>query len=135
VLGRILVVDDHPDSVDAVTQYFAYAGYDVVGAHNGGDGLMLADVEHPDIVLLDIRMPGMSGVEVLQQMKLRWPERPVIMISGLGDRDLAKRSLERGAFDYVQKPFDFDLLHRCVAAALSGSPRPRALSTSTSRPA
>jgi two-component system response regulator AtoC len=120
-LGRILVVDDDPDVVNMVIDYFAEAGYEVIGAHHGGDGLMLAEQERPDIVLLDIRMPGMSGVEVLQQIHVRWPERAVVIVSGAGDVDLAKRSLRRGAFDYVQKPFDWEYLHRCVAAALTGA--------------
>ena len=90
----------------------------VLEMNHGGDGLMLAEHERPDVVLLDIRMPGLSGTEVLQQFHLRWPELPVIMISGLGNSELARRSLRRGAFDYVHKPFDWDCLHRCVAAAL-----------------
>ena len=118
VLGKLLVVDDDPDTVDMLGQYFRAAGYDIITANHGGDGLMLAEHERPDVVLLDIRMPGLSGTEVLQQLHLRWPELPVIVISGLGDSELARRSLRRGAFDYVHKPFDWDCLHRCVAAAL-----------------
>jgi DNA-binding response OmpR family regulator len=118
ILGKLLVIDDDPDTVDMLCQYFVAAGYDVITAHHGGDGLMLAEHEQPDVVLLDIRMPGLSGTEVLQQIRLRWPGLPVIIISGLGDTELATRSLRRGAFDYVRKPFDWDCLHRCVAAAL-----------------
>ena len=62
---------------------------------------------------------GLSGTEVLQQLHLRWPELPVIVISGLGDSELARRSLRRGAFDYVHKPFDWDCLHQCVAARMA----------------
>jgi DNA-binding response OmpR family regulator len=117
-LGRILVVDDDPNIVEMVIDYFGNAGYAVLGAHHGGDGLMLADNERPDVVLLDLKMPGLSGVEVLQQLKLRWPELPVIIVSGAADATLAKRCLSRGALDYVSKPFNWEYLHRCVTAAL-----------------
>ena len=119
-LGRLLIVDDDPDIVQMVVDYFTGAGFEVFGAHHGGDALMLAEQESPDVVLLDIRMPGLTGVEVLQQLKLRWPELPVVIVSGAGDAALARRCLKRGAFDYVSKPFNWEYLHRCVGAALAG---------------
>jgi len=119
-LGRLLIVDDDPAIVEMVVDYFTGAGFEVFGAHHGGDGLMLAEQESPDMVLLDIRMPGLSGVEVLQQLKLRWPGLPVVIVSGAGDAALARRCLKRGAFDYVSKPFNWEYLHRCVGAALAG---------------
>jgi DNA-binding response OmpR family regulator len=118
-LGRLLVVDDHPDTVAMVVEYFEHAGYDVFGVHNGPDALSTLEVKHPEVVLLDIRMPGMTGIQVLQQIRVRWRELPVIMVSGADDLELARSSLHRGALDYVQKPFDFEILHRCVAAALT----------------
>ena len=120
-LGRLLIIDDDPNIVEMVVDYFTGAGFQVLGAHHGGDGLMLAEHERPDVVLLDIKMPGLNGVEVLQQIKLRWRELPVIMVSGAGDALLAKRCLTRGAFDYVSKPFNWEYLHRCVGAALTGA--------------
>jgi len=120
-LGRILVIDDDPNIVEMVIDYFGDSGYVVIGAHHGGDGLMLAEHERPDVVLLDLRMAGLSGVEVLQQMKLRWPELPVVIVSGAGDVALAKRCLSRGALDYVSKPFNWEYLHRCVTAALNAA--------------
>jgi two-component system, NtrC family, response regulator AtoC len=120
-LGRILVIDDDPDIVELLTGYFVESGYDVVAALHGGDGLMLADIDRPDVVLLDIKMPGMSGTEVLQQLKVRRPELPVIIVSGYADAELARRSLRRGAFDYIRKPFDLEHLHRCVAAAFGAA--------------
>ena len=118
-LGTILAIDDESDVVDIVSDHFTSLGYHVVGAGHGGDGLMLAEFDRPDVVLLDITMPGISGVEVLQQLRLRWPELPVIMVTGLGDPDIAKDTLRRGAFDYIAKPFELDRLERVVAAAVS----------------
>jgi DNA-binding response OmpR family regulator len=120
-LGRLLVVDDHPDSVDMVVEYFTQAGYEVFGAYSGSDALRMADLEHPDVVLLDIHMPGLSGVEVLEQMRRRWGALPIIMMSGAGDRELARSCLGQGAVDYVQKPFDVEILQRRVAAALTSA--------------
>ena len=117
--GRILVIDDDPELVDVIEEYFLGAGYEVVAAHRGAEGLMLAEQKRPDVVLLDIRMPGMTGVQVLQQLRLRAPDLPVVMISGAGDLQIAKGCLTRGAFDYVSKPFELDHVHRCVAAALA----------------
>jgi CheY-like chemotaxis protein len=129
-LGRLLVIDDDPEIVEMVVEYFAGAGYEVIAAHHGGDGLMLAEQERPDIVLCDIRMPGLSGVEVLQQIKLRWPDLPVVVVSGISDAAVARRCLVRGAFDYVTKPFNWEYLHRCVAAGLM---RPWELAPHTAR--
>jgi DNA-binding response OmpR family regulator len=110
-------------------QYFTHTGYEAFGAYNGSDALRMVEREHPDVVLLDVNMPGLSGIEVLQQMRMRWGTLPIIMVSGAGDRALATSCLQRGAFDYVQKPFDAEILQRCVAAALTrgaaaGSTRP-----------
>jgi DNA-binding response OmpR family regulator len=120
-LGRLLVVDDHRDSVDMVVEYFTQAGYEAFGAHNGPDALRMADLEQPDVVLLDIHMPGLSGIEVLQQLRRGRPALPIIMMSGAGDRELARSCLGQGAVDYVQKPFDVETLQRRVAAAVTGA--------------
>ncbi|HET7342383.1 MAG TPA: response regulator [Methylomirabilota bacterium] len=122
-LGRILIVDDDVPLAELLSGSLTDQGYETILAHHGADGLMLAEVERPDVVLLDVRMPGLNGVEVLQQMRTRWPYLAVIMISGLGDTELARAMLRRGAFDYLSKPLDLEHLHRCVAAAL-GAKRP-----------
>jgi DNA-binding response OmpR family regulator len=118
-LGTILVIDDEQDVVDLLSVYFGGCGYEVVCATQGADGLMLADFHRPDVVLLDIMMPGMDGVEVLQQMRLRWSEVPVIMLTAVADVEIARGTLRRGAFDYIPKPFDCDHVERVVAAALT----------------
>ena len=118
-LGSILAIDDEAEVVALITDYFSEAGYQVVGADHGGDGIMLAEFERPDVVVLDIMMPGIDGLEVLQQLRRRWPGLPVIMLTGVGDVDIAKEALRRGAFDYVQKPFAWEHLERVVAAALT----------------
>jgi DNA-binding NtrC family response regulator len=79
---------------------------------------MLLEIEHPDLVLLDLRMPGLGGLEVLRRIRMVRPDLPVIIISGLGDADTARQTLRRGAVDYLPKPFDLDHVLRAIAAAL-----------------
>jgi DNA-binding NtrC family response regulator len=125
-LGRILMIDDEVDVVEVVSVYFSGSGYEVIGATQAGDGLMLADIHRPDLVLLDIMMPGIDGIEALQQFHLRWPDLPVIMLTAVANLDTARGALKRGAFDYVQKPFEWEHLERVVGAALmAGSLRGR----------
>src|SRR5215470_1508758 len=101
-LGSILVIDDEPDVVAMLSVYLSGSGYRVLGAEHGGDGLMLAEVHRPNLVLLDIMMPGIDGVEVLQRLRARWPDLPVIMLTAVANVEIAKGTLERGAFDYVR---------------------------------
>jgi len=121
-LGCILVIDDEQDVIDMVSTYFSGSGYEVIGALQAGDGLMLADIHRPNLVLLDITMPGIDGIEALQQLRVRWPEMPVIMLTAVADLAIAKGALQRGAFDYVAKPFEWEHLERVVAAALTAKP-------------
>src|SRR6267142_1449153 len=121
-LGCILVIDDEQDVIDMVSIYFGGSGYEMIGALQAGDGLMLADIHRPNLVLLDITMPGIDGIEVLQQLRVRWPELPIIMLTAVADVEIAKGALQRGAFDYVAKPFEWEHLERVVAAALTAKP-------------
>src|SRR5262245_10986615 len=118
-LGSILVIDDEPDVVDLLCVYFSDCGYEVVGATQGADGLMLAHVHRPDVVLLDIMMPGIDGVQVLQQLRLRWPDLPIIMLTAVADVEVARSTLRRGAFDFIPKPFECEHVERVVAAAIT----------------
>ena len=117
-LARILAIDDEPSVIDMLSECLTENGYAIVSAQTGGDGLMLLELEHPDLVLLDLRLPGIGGLEVLRRIRMVRPDLPVIIISGLGDADAARQSLRRGAVDYLPKPFDLDHVLRAVAAAL-----------------
>jgi two-component system response regulator (stage 0 sporulation protein F) len=117
-LARILVIDDDAAIIGMLSEYLTQNGYEMLSALNGGDGLMLLEIEPPDLVLLDIRMPGLGGLEVLRRIRMVRPDLPVIIISGLGDADAARQTLRRGAVDYLPKPFDLDHVLRAIAAAL-----------------
>jgi DNA-binding response OmpR family regulator len=124
-LGRVLVIDDEPETVDLLRHILSDAGFDVVCALNGGDGLMLENFERPDIVLLDLTMPGVSGLDVLCRVRIARPDVPVIIVSGQDDLKLARATLECGAVNYIRKPFDPDHLIDAVAAALTSRAAPR----------
>jgi DNA-binding response OmpR family regulator len=117
-LGRLLIVDDEGAVLEVLTEYFASQGYTVETATSGTEALEAVRRAPPDLVLLDIRMPGMDGIEVLRQLREMEPRLAVIMVTANEDVALARETLKMGAFDYVSKPFDFRYLDRAVAAGL-----------------
>lgn len=124
VLGRVLVIDDEPETLDLFTAVLSDSGFEVYSALNGADGLMLVNVERPDVVLLDLQMPGVPGFDVFRRIRAVRPDLPVIIVSGQSDLKLARATLDGGAVDYVPKPFDPEDLLRAVAAALNNRPGP-----------
>jgi len=118
-LGRILVVDDEAPVREVLTEYFSTEGYAVEAATSGLEALSAVSGGRADLVLLDVRMPGLDGVQVLRRIREMSTTLPVIMVTANEDVTLARETLTLGAFDYVAKPFDFDYLDRAVAASLA----------------
>ena len=116
---RVLAVDDDPVILEMLTAFLTPQGYQVLTAQNAGDAFMLVDVSPPDVVLLDIEMPGVDGVTTLRRLRAVHPELPIIMLTGSVDIGVGRETLQRGAFDYVGKPVDFDRLVRVIEAALA----------------
>ena len=111
---RILIVDDEPLITEVLSEHFK-GDYDVETALNGTDALTAIVRERPDLVLLDINMPRMNGVEVLKDIKQIDDTILVIMVTANEQVALAAESLKSGAFGYVPKPFDFRYLDHMVA--------------------
>jgi PAS domain S-box-containing protein len=107
---RLLLVDDEEDIRRFLGMFLADLGYEVHAAENGVQALELLESVNPSIVLTDIKMPGMDGMELLKQVKARSPETEVVMISGHGDMDLAIGCLQYEAADFVTKPINHDIL-------------------------
>jgi two-component system KDP operon response regulator KdpE len=121
--ARILVVDDEPELRDVLQEYLAQRGHHVETAPNGEAALAAIARARPDLVLLDLHMPGMDGLEVLRRIRTL---ALVIMVTANTDVPAARETLKSGAFDYVTKPIDFDHLDQVIAAALAwGGPPTR----------
>ena len=107
-LTRILVVDDEKVIRDGCRRVLADNNYDVICAENGQDAMLMFETERVDIILLDLKMPVMSGEEVLEQAFGLYPDIPIIIITGHGTIDTAVECMKKGAYDFITKPFQID---------------------------
>lgn len=107
---RILVVDDDPAVTSLLKRGLSYEGFAVDTASSGEEALRIAREQPPDLVILDIMMPGMDGLEVLQRLRAADPELPVLFLTARDAPADQVRGLEAGADDYVVKPFTFEVL-------------------------
>src|SRR5215204_3047030 len=103
--SRILVIDDEAAIRDSLKMTLEYEGYEFIGASTGQEGLALAEREAPDLVLLDVKMPGMDGIEVLDRLHAMNESLPVVVVSGHGTISTAVEATKKGAFDFIEKPF------------------------------
>ncbi len=115
---KILVIDDDASLRRVVEYNLQEAGYQVLSASGGVEGLRLFSEESPSLVITDMKMPGMDGMQVLKAVKERSPETLVIMVTAFGAVDVAVDAMKAGAYDYITKPFNRDELRLTVAKAL-----------------
>jgi len=118
---KILVVDDEPEVRQMMEHFLTERGYEVRIAENGRLGLLALDAFAPDVVLLDMHMPEMDGLETLKHLAARAPSLPVIMITVNDDVETTARLLQMGAADYVPKPFNLDYLEQAINIQLSAA--------------
>ncbi len=118
--GKILVIDDEDIVRTSCSRTLVPEGYDVSLAKNGVEGLKMAGEDRFDLVLTDLKMPDMDGIEVLRILKGKWPETQVIIVTGYQTVDSAVKAIKLGAYDYIEKPFTPDALISAVLGALSG---------------
>jgi two-component system nitrogen regulation response regulator NtrX len=116
--ARILVIDDEPAIRDALRMILEYAGHEMIGAGSGQEGLALAERESPDLVFLDIKMPGMDGLEVLTKLRATNDSLPVVMISAHGTAATALEAGRLGAFRFIEKPLSKDYVLDAVREGL-----------------
>ena len=119
---RILIVEDEPAMVAGLRDNFEYEGYDVISAEDGVTGLERVFADDPDLVVLDVMMPRMSGLEVCKQVKAKRPSIPIIMLTARGQEIDKVVGLELGADDYVTKPFSIRELMARIKAVLRRVP-------------
>lgn len=123
-MPRILIVDDEPEMVRGLADNLRFEGYQTLAAGNGKDGLALALQESPDLILLDVMMPELSGWDVLRALRKKDLDVPVIMLTARGEEVDRVLGLELGADDYVTKPFSLrELLARVRAVLRRPGPR------------
>ena len=122
--ARVLIADDDPFIRDILRRFLGEKGFDVEVAIDGKSTLEAIETFAPDIVLLDIRMPNIDGVECLQRIADDDIDCGVIMISGEADVALARKTLTMGAADFIYKPFDLEYLETSLLAKLITMGRP-----------
>jgi DNA-binding NtrC family response regulator len=108
--GRILVIDDEPDIRDSLEALLASEGFSVELAANAADGLRQLDIATYDLVILDLMLPDKSGMQVLEEIRQRDRETPILMLTAYGSVEVAVQALKRGASDYFSKPWDNEKL-------------------------
>ncbi len=123
-MAKILIAEDERDIRDLITFTLKFAGHDVVAVTNGEEALASARVENPDLVMMDVRMPKMTGYEACKQMKAddKIKHIPVVFLSAKGQESEVATGLEVGATEYILKPFAPDQLIKRVTELLSRKP-------------
>jgi DNA-binding NtrC family response regulator len=113
-----LIVDDEAPIREVLSTFLEDIGYETHALADGESAINWLREEKPDLILLDVRMPGMSGLDVLKNSRQLYPEMPVIMISGYADEDLAREALQEGAYDFFLKPFELSVIEARLFAKL-----------------
>jgi DNA-binding response OmpR family regulator len=115
---RVLYAEDEPATRTLVCEQLAEGGYDIQGVEDGAQAIAMIEKETFDVVLLDIRMPGVDGLEVLRFMKEKKIRPRVIMLTAVEDLSIAINAVKLGATDYLTKPFSLDALQECMKKVL-----------------
>ena len=115
----ILIVDDEPSIIQSLSGILTDEGFDILTALNGYEALKIIELESPDIVLLDIWMQGIDGIETLKEIKKKNPQLPVLMITGHGSIETAVNATKIGAFDFFEKPLSIDKIILGINNALN----------------
>jgi DNA-binding NtrC family response regulator len=119
---KVLMVDDEERFLKTTKKILEYQGFKIILATSGQEAIAKLS-ENPDVVVLDIKMPGMDGHETLEKIKALVPDLPVIMLTGHGPRPSARKALSRGACEYLTKPCDMALLTSKIREAYQRIPK------------
>lgn len=118
---KILIVDDQTGIRILLMELFGNEGYEMFQAANGKAALEVVEQDSPDLVLLDMKIPGMDGLEILRHIKATHPHIYVIMMTAYGELDIIQKAKELGALSHFTKPFDIDEMRQAVDRCLRGS--------------
>ena len=115
--AKLLIIDDEVEFASTLCQRLQLRGFDVTDVYSGGGGLAVLSTIEPEIIILDLKMPDMSGLDVLEGIKKHNPTIEVIMLTGHGSAASGIEAMEKGAFDYLMKPVDLkELLEKINSA-------------------
>ncbi|MFC1869115.1 response regulator [Thermodesulfobacteriota bacterium] len=117
-MGRIVVVDDEVEVCNALKEFLSSREYEVETALDGRTALKKIEEFNPHIVLLDIMMPGMGGMDILIRIRNINPKTGIIMVTAIADEGTAKYAFDLGAYDYITKPLDLNYLETVVRAKM-----------------
>ncbi len=120
-MPKVLIIDDEKSIRSTLKEILEYEHYQVEEAAEGSEGISKAEKEKYDLILCDIKMPKMDGLEVLEKLQEKCPDVPVVMISGHGNIDTAVEAIKKGAFDFISKPLDLNRLFITLRNALDRS--------------
>ncbi|MGD9384168.1 MAG: response regulator [Desulfobacterales bacterium] len=119
---KILLVDDEEEFVTTLAERLELRGLQARAALNGEAALRMIETDTPEIVILDVLMPGLGGLEVLRRIKAQHPQIPVILLTGRGSENEGIKGMELGAFDYLMKPLNIEELIKKMQEAIQGQP-------------
>jgi len=117
-MARILVVDDEPEVCSMLEKFLTKKGHEVYAALNGEEALSVVKQERPHVILLDIKMPKMDGMECLKHIREIDKEAGVIMITAVKQEEIGREAMKLGAFDYITKPLSLQYLEDCLMVKL-----------------
>ena len=115
---KILVIDDERDMLELMLKVLEKKNYQPIGATNGPDGIRLNEQEHPDLIVLDMRMPGMDGIETLRHIRRKDAKVRVVILTGYGHPDTIRDAADLDVSEYLSKSFDNDALVRIIGEVL-----------------
>ncbi len=116
---RVLFVDDEEELVSTVVERLGFRNIDAQGATSGTDALQLIQEQDFDIVVLDVKMPGLGGFDVIKKIKQQRPDLAVLFLTGHGAKEDAKEGIRMGASDYIMKPVDIEMLIKILHKAVN----------------
>ena len=119
--GKVLIVDDEPEVRQVLLEFLSSRGYDVIAAEGGIEAVAMVEASRPDLVLLDVAMPDVDGVETLRRIVAIDATLAVIMVTANADIGITSKLLALGAVDYVPKPFDLDYLDQAVSIQVTAA--------------
>lgn len=137
-MAKILIIDDEAPILELMTQLCKGMGHEVMAFQTGKEGVAALKRESPDLAIVDLRIPDMDGLAIVEKCADEHPEMPIVMVTGFGTVETAVEAMKLGAFDYMTKPFELDDLQRTINRGLKhagkGSPAPVVVKTDPIRP-